>query len=170
MAFCSCGMLDAARAQPRAPRLPVKVNGKRVLTVDVHSHCYFRETINLMGDAADKVLPPVKGVPEHFTVIEQRLKEMDAMAIDMEMLSINPFWYRKDRDTAAAIVKVQNEKLAELCASHPERFAAFASLALQYPDLAVQHLEPPEKPPGLPGAAAGPTPLANASSHPPLHP
>ncbi len=114
IAFCSCGMLDAAHAQPKAPRLPVKINGKRVLTVDVHSHCYFREAINLMGDAADKVLPQVKGVPEHFIVIEQRLKEMDAMAIDMEVLSINPFWYGKDRDTAAQIVKVNNEKLARL--------------------------------------------------------
>ena len=63
IAFCSCGMLDAARAQPKAPRLPIKINGKRVQTVDVHAHCYFREAINLMGDAADKVLPPVKGVP-----------------------------------------------------------------------------------------------------------
>ena len=132
IAFCSCGMLDAAHAQPKAPRLPVKVNGKRVLTVDVHAHCYFREAINLMGDGADKVLPPVKGVPEHFIAIEQRLKEMDAMAIDMEVLSINPFWYGKDRDTAAQIVKVQNEKLAELCAARPERFAR-----LRFPDAAV---------------------------------
>src|ERR1700680_3462338 len=74
------------------------VPGKRVLTVDVHSHCFFHEALNLLGDAADKVLPAVKGVPEHFIVIEQRLKEMDAMAIDMEMLSINPYWYGKDRD------------------------------------------------------------------------
>ena len=50
----------------------------------------------------------------------------------MEVLSINPFWYRMDRDTAAKIVEVQNEKLADLCASHPERFAAFASLSLQF--------------------------------------
>src|SRR4030088_2492937 len=153
--FCSCGMLDAARAQPRASRLPVKVNGKRVMTVDVHSHCYFRETINLMGDAADKVFPPVKGVPEHFIVIEQRLKEMDAMAIDMEILSINPFWYRKDRDTAEAICKVNNEKLAELCASKPDRFGAFASLTLQHPDLAVAQLENAVKKLGLKGAAVG---------------
>src|SRR4030081_2217654 len=132
IAFCSCGMLDAAPPNRGAPALPVKVNGKRVMTVDVHSHCYFQETINLMGDAADKVLPPVKGVPEHFIVIEQRLKEMDAMAIDMEVLSVNPFWYGKDRDTAVEIVKVQNEKLAELCASRPERFSAFASLTLQF--------------------------------------
>src|SRR5436189_3501518 len=90
--FCSCAMAGAVHAEPRPPRLPVKIGGKRVLTVDVHSHCYFHEALNLMGDAAEKVLPPTKGVPEHFIVIEQRLKEMDAMAIDMEVLSINPFW------------------------------------------------------------------------------
>ena len=137
IAFCSCGMAGAARAQPGPARLPVKVAGKRVLTVDAHSHCYFHEALNLMGDAADKLLPPVKGVPEHFIVVEQRLKEMDAMAIDMEILSINPFWYGKDRDTAAEIVRVQNDKLAELCASKPQRFGAFASLTLQFPDLAT---------------------------------
>lgn len=170
IAFCSCGMLEAAHAQPRAPRLPVKINGKRVLTVDVHSHCYFREAINLMGDAADKVLPPVKGVPEHFIVIEQRLKEMDAMAVDMEVLSINPFWYGKDRDTAAAIVKLQNEKLAELCASKPERFGAFASLTLQYPDLAVQQLETAVKKQGLRGAAVGASVMGEDFSDPKFHP
>jgi len=170
IAFCSCGMLEAAHAQPKAPRLPVKVNGKRVLTVDVHAHCYFREAINLMGDGADKVLPPVKGVPEHFIVIEQRLKEMDAMAIDMEVLSINPFWYGKDRDTAAQIVKLQNEKLAELCAARPERFAAFASLTLQYPDLAVQQLETAVRKQGLRGAAIGASVLGEDFSDPKFHP
>ncbi len=170
IAFCSCGILDAARAQPKAPRLPVRIDGKRVLTVDVHSHCYFHEALNLMGDAADKVLPPVKGVPEHFIVVEQRLKEMDAMAIDMEILSINPFWYGKDRDTAAAIVKVQNEKLAELCASRPERFGAFASLTLQFPDLAVQQLETAIKKQGLRGAAVGASVLGEDFSDPKFHP
>jgi predicted TIM-barrel fold metal-dependent hydrolase len=170
IAFCGCGFGDAARAQPRAPRLPIKVGGKRVQTIDVHSHCYFHEALNLMGEAADKILPPVKGVPEHFIVIEQRLKEMDAMAIDMEMLSINPFWYGKDRDTAAAIVKVQNEKLAELCASRPERFGAFASLALQFPDLAVQQLETAIKKQGLRGAAIGASVLGEDFSDSKFHP
>ena len=170
IAFCSCGMLDAARAQPRAQRLPVKVDGKRVLTVDAHAHCYFHEAIDLMGDAADKVLPPVKGVPEHFIAIEQRLKEMDAMAIDMEVLSINPFWYGKDRDTAAAIVKVQNEKLAELCASRPDRFAAFASLTLQFPDLAIQQLETAVTQQGLRGAAIGGNVMGTDFSDEKFHP
>jgi aminocarboxymuconate-semialdehyde decarboxylase len=170
VAFCACGIPDEAHAQPKPPRLPVKVGGKRVMTVDVHSHCYFREAINLMGDAADKVLPPVKGVPEHFIVIEQRLKEMDAMAIDMEILSINPFWYGKDRDTAAAIVKLQNEKLTELCAALPERFGAFASLSLQFPDLAVQQLETAIKKQGLRGAAIGASVLGEDFSDPKFHP
>ena len=170
IAFCSCGMLDAVRAQPRASRLPVKVNGKRVRTVDAHTHCYFHEALNLLGDGADKILPPVKGVQEHFIVIEQRLKEMDAMAIDMEILSINPYWYSKDRDLAAAIIKVQNEKLAELCASRPDRFGAFASLALQFPDLAVQQLETAIKRQGLRGAAIGGSVLGENFSDPKFHP
>jgi aminocarboxymuconate-semialdehyde decarboxylase len=171
IAFCSCGMLDAVHAQqPGGQRLPVMVNGKRVKTIDVHSHCFFHDAVNLMGDEARGVMPPVKGAQEHFIVIEERLKGMDAMAIDMEVLSINPFWYRKDRDTAAQIVKVQNEKLAELCASRPNRFAAFASLALQYPDLAVQQLEDAMKKQGLRGAAIGGSVLGEDFSETKFHP
>lgn len=161
--FCSCGMIDAARAQSPTPawRLPVTVQGKRVRTIDTHAHCYFQEAIDLMGAEAKQVLPPVKGVPEHFinaadkTAVQQRLAAMDAMGIDMEVLSINPFWYRKDRETSAAIVKVHNARLAELCAAYPTRFAAFASLSLQFPDLAVQELEYAVKTQGLRGAAIG---------------
>lgn len=170
IAFCGCSFGDAAYAQPKPSRLPVKVGGKRVLTVDAHAHCYFHETINLMGHDAGKVLPAVKGVPEHFIVVEQRLKEMDAMAIDMEMLSINPFWYGKDRDTAEAIVKLQNEKLAELCASRPDRFGAFASLTLQFPDLAVQQLETAVRKQRLRGAAIGASVMGEDFSDPKFHP
>jgi aminocarboxymuconate-semialdehyde decarboxylase len=155
LVFCGCGIPMAAHAQSAPARLPVMVKGKRIKTVDVHAHCFFQAAIDLMGDDAKAVLPAVKGVPEHFIVVEQRLKEMDAMAIDMEVLSINPFWYRKDRDTAEAICKVNNEKLAELCASKPDRFGAFASLTLQHPDLAVTQLENAVKKLGLKGAAIG---------------
>src|SRR5262249_32497625 len=82
----------------------------------------------------------------------------------------NPFWYRKDRDTAAAIVKMNNEKLAELTASKPDRFAAFASLALQYPDLAVTQLEHAVKNLGLRGAAGGGRALSEDVAEPRFHP
>ena len=117
LVFCGCGLPIDAHAQKAPARLPVMVKGKRIKTIDVHAHCFFQQAIDLMGEDAKNVPPPVKGVKEHFIVVEQRLKEMDAMAIDMEMLSINPFWYRKERDVAEAICKINNEKLAELCAS-----------------------------------------------------
>jgi aminocarboxymuconate-semialdehyde decarboxylase len=161
--FCSCGLLDAAHAQqalnPHQPdggrRLPVAVNGKRVKTIDVHAHCNFHEIEPLLGADASILLPPVNGAKNAFIEIENRLKAMDAQAVDMEVLSVNPFWYGRDRDIAEKIVTIQNEKLAELCASKPDRFAAFASLTLQAPDLAVQQLETAIKKQGLKGAAIG---------------
>jgi aminocarboxymuconate-semialdehyde decarboxylase len=146
------------------------VNGKRVKTVDVHAHCHFHEAIALMGDEAAQVMPQVKGAKEHFIVIEERLKGMDAQGIDLEVLSINPYWYRKDRDTAAKIVALQNENLAELCAARPDRFAAFASLTLQYPDLAVQQLESAVRKLGLRGAAIGGSVSGEDFSDPKFHP
>jgi len=95
---------------------------------------------------------------------------MDAMGIDIEVLSINPFWYRKDRETAAEIVRINNEKLAELVASKPDRFAAFASLSLQYPDLAVTQLETAVKKLGLRGAAIGGSVAGEEFADPKFHP
>src|SRR5882757_6329146 len=170
--FCSCGMLDAAHArQPAAKRLPVMVRGKRVKTIDVHAHCLFPEAAALMGSEASSVIPPTLIVEKsRFLDVEERLKTMDAMAIDMEIMSINPFWYGKDRDTAAAIVKLQNEKLAEICAAHPDRLGAFASLTLQAPDLAVEELTIAMKKQGLRGAAIGGSvngvDFSNAKFHP----
>ncbi|MDH2382248.1 amidohydrolase family protein [Bradyrhizobium sp. CER78] len=154
--FCGCGFVHNANAQPSRQKLPVSVDGKRVKTIDIHAHCHFREAGALLGADAEKYqLPPVNGATEAFIEIDKRLAAMDAQAVDLEVLSINPFWYDRDRDLAGKIVKIQNERLAELCASKPERFAAFASLTLQAPDLAVQELETAVKKQGLKGAAIG---------------
>jgi aminocarboxymuconate-semialdehyde decarboxylase len=64
--FCSCGMLDAVHAQAGGRRLPVRVKGKRIKTIDVHSHCLFHESLALMGDEASNVIPKTKGAEEHF--------------------------------------------------------------------------------------------------------
>src|SRR5262249_41507253 len=169
--FCSCGLLDAARAQGTAPRaLPVTVNGKRVKTIDVHAHCLFHEALAVMGEQSRNARPQTKGSEHMFIAVEERLRQIDAMAIDMEVLSVNPFWYRQDRDKAAQIVKINNEKLAELCAAKPDRFAAFASLALQFPDLAVEQLETAVKKQGLRGAAIGGSLRGEGFSAPTFHP
>src|SRR3954471_21114682 len=170
--FCGCCLLEQAGAQAQEPRkLPVVVSGKRVRTIDVHSHCQIREAGALLGaDAAAAQLPPVNGAEEAFIEIDRRLAAMDAQAVDTEVLSINPFWYNRERDLAGQIVKIQNEKLAELCASKPDRFAAFASLTLQAPDLAVQELETAVKKQGLKGAAIGGVVNGLEFSDPKFHP
>lgn len=154
--FCSCGLIEAAHAQaPARYRLPVRIRGKRIRTVDTHAHCLFQQAIDVLGPGATVRNPTVKGQQEHFIVIEERLKAMDAMGIDMEVLSINPFWYDKPRDIAEKVCQINNEKLAELCAAKPDRFAAFASLTMQAPDLAVRQLETAMRKLGLKGAAIG---------------
>ena len=173
MSFCGCGLIDAARAQAPAQAratLPVAVNGKRVKTIDVHAHVLFHKSLDMIGNEASLARPQTKGGEDMFIAVEKRLKTMDAMAIDMEVLSVNPFWYRRDRDTAAEIVRINNESLAELCAAHSDRFAAFASLALQFPDLAVAQLETAVKKQGLRGAAIGGSVLGQSFSDAKFHP
>ena len=153
--FCGCGLLHGAQAEVRRD-LPVAVNGKRVRTIDVHAHCHFREAGALLGEEGTRLqISPINGAAETYIDTGQRLAAMDAQAVDMEILSINPFWYNRERELAAKIVKLQNEKLAEFCGANSERFAAFASLTLQAPDLAVRELETAVKKQGLKGAAIG---------------
>ena len=169
--FCGCGLVHNANAQQSRQKLPVTVDGKRIRTIDIHSHCHFREAGALLGADAGKLqLPPVNGAAEAFVEIDKRLAAMDSQAVDMEVLSINPYWYDRDRELAGKIVKIQNEKLAELCAAKPDRFAAFASLTLQAPDLAVQELETAVKKQGLKGAAIGGVVDGVEFSDPRFHP
>ena len=172
--FCSCGLLQSAHAQqPVRQKLPVMVAGKRVKSIDVHSHCVFREAMALQSAGVPRpqiAAAPVLGAQEAFLEINTRLAAMDSQAVDMEVLSINPIWYARDRELAGQVVKLQNEKLAELCASKPDRFAAFASLTLQAPDLAVQELETAIKKQGLKGAAIGGSVDGVAFSDPKFNP
>jgi predicted TIM-barrel fold metal-dependent hydrolase len=146
IAFTGCSVSPVQEAPAAGRRRQVVVSGRRVKTVDVHAHCVIPEAMTLMGMKFD---------PPALNMANDRLSVMDAQGIDVEALSINPTWYQLDRDRAAQVVKMQNEKLAELCAAHPDRFVAFASLALQFPDLAVRQLEEGVKKLGLRGAAIG---------------
>ncbi len=162
IAFTGCGLFNSetACAQPAARRRPVVIKGRRVKTIDVHAHCAIPEAMALLGQ---------KLSPASLVMAPERLKAMDAQGIDMEALSINPVWYQVERDLATQVVKIQNEKLAELCAAQPERFVAFASVALQYPDLAVDQLDVAVKKLGLRGAAVGSSVAGSDFSDPKFH-
>jgi aminocarboxymuconate-semialdehyde decarboxylase len=157
-------MRAASRAQT-SRRREVKVGGRRVKVIDVHAHCVIPEAYALLGLKVDDHRGP--GIGE---VGQRRISEMDAQGIDMEALSINPAWYRAERDVAEKVIKIQNEALAGFCAKYPDRFVAFASVALQFPDLAAQQLEEGVKKLGLRGAAVGASVAGDEFSDPKFHP
>ena len=184
LAFTECDVVAAARAKsaargkkrssssarhlkavPGGRRREVVVGGRRVKTIDVHAHCVIPEAYALLGLKVTDHRGP--GIDE---VGPRRLREMDAQGIDMEALSINPAWYRAERDVVTQVIKIQNEALAGFCEKYPDRFVAFASVALQFPDLAVEQLVEGMKNLGLRGAAVGASVAGAEFSDPRFHP
>ena len=160
--FIGCRLANSAWSQAPLQRREVVVNGKRVRTVDVHAHCHIAEANALMG---------LKVQPQSLAISSERIQAMDEQGIDIEALSINPiFWYKAEPDLAAQVVKLQNEKLAEICAAQPDRFVGLASVALQHPDLAADQLEYAVKQLGLRGALIGGSVNGEELSDPKFHP
>src|SRR5204862_4236988 len=164
IAFVECGLAGGSgSAQAQTRRREVVVSGRRVKTVDVHAHCSVPEAMALMGR---KVQPPTLLMSQP----ADRIRAMDEQGIDVEALSINPYWYKADRDVARDLIRIQNEKLAEVCAAQPDRFVAFAPVARQHPDLAAEQLEEGVKKYGLRGAGIGGSVDGLEISDPKFHP
>jgi aminocarboxymuconate-semialdehyde decarboxylase len=87
------------------------------------------------------------------TSLAERLRDMDAMGVDVQVLSPSPnqYYYWADVDLAKEIVRVQNEHVAATCATHPERFVGIGTIALQHSDLSVEQLTHAVKTLGLKG-------------------
>jgi aminocarboxymuconate-semialdehyde decarboxylase len=154
-------------AKPK--RREVVVNGKRVRTVDIHAHCVVPEAIGLMGLSLGG--PGLRTDLDMENAVDIRLGVMDQQGIDVEALSINPTWYKiDDRDKAAKIIDIQNEALAVACAANLDRFVAFASVAMQFPELAAAQLEEGVKKYGLRGAAIGGNVAGDEIADPKFHP
>jgi aminocarboxymuconate-semialdehyde decarboxylase len=162
--FVNCGLLDAAaiprQSGSKGKRREVIVGGRRALTVDVHAHCYV-DVQDLVKDHADSAA--ASGGPANFDTqilfpasVEARLRHMDEHGIDVQALSLAPAYnYWADRDLAGRIVGRQNQQIAALCASHPDRFVGLGGLALQHPDLAVEQMEHGLKELGMRGFEIG---------------
>jgi aminocarboxymuconate-semialdehyde decarboxylase len=167
LAFIPCAM-TAATAPPDTPkpqgrRREVAINGKRVKTIDIHAHC-------IVPAAAALIDHPLEAPGLLMADTSTRIAAMDAQGIDVEALSINPFWYRAERDVAAALIKKQNETLVEFCAANPDRFVAFATAALQHPDLAAEQVEYAVKTLGLRGVGVGGSVAGEELANPRFHP
>ena len=90
LAFIPCAMGSVApAAAPQPRRRETVINGRRIKTIDIHAHC-------IVPPAAAVINHPLEapGLLMHDT--STRIAAMDAQGIDVEALSINPYWYRAD--------------------------------------------------------------------------
>ena len=73
---------------------------------------------------------------------EKRLPEMDALGVDMHLLSLTaPGVQMFDADTATDLATLANDRLAEVCRKRPDRFAGLASFAPHSPKRAAKEME-----------------------------
>ena len=107
--FVSCGLERVAYGAQLPPaagkRREVSINGRRVLTVDVHAHCYSLDVWNLLKDRKESGL--MRNILDRqgkdFYLgqndIEDRIKQMDAVGMDVQALSPAPelhYWAERD--------------------------------------------------------------------------
>jgi aminocarboxymuconate-semialdehyde decarboxylase len=155
-------VIAGSQTTPSGRRRQVTVGGRRVKTIDVHSHCVVPGAMELMGQATGNNPALIVGT--------DRLRQMDEQGIDVEALSINPTWYSAEPDVARKLIAFQNEKLAEFCRTHTDRFVGFATVALQHPELAADQLEEGVKKLGLRGVSVGASVNGEELASPRFHP
>jgi aminocarboxymuconate-semialdehyde decarboxylase len=135
--------------------------GKR-LVVDLHCHALCLDVERLVAGRSEKAAEPelqrrAQGEPSmthnanvmlprampKLTTVALRLRDMDVMGVDVQVLSPSPsqYYYWADEALAREVVRVQNEHIAALVDSHPRRLVGLGTVALQHPALAVEQLE-----------------------------
>lgn len=127
-------------------------------TIDTHTHILTQETAALLTKEGAKVTiaPDADGANATLDVmgtayrpfprggydIAQRLRDMDATHVDMQVLSATPQTYLYNIEPARAVVTaaIQNDQMAKHVAANPHRFAAIGTLPMQAPDKAADEL------------------------------
>ncbi len=165
MALLSAGLSApglTAFAQSAANR---RSDGYRV--IDIHAHCVVPDVAPLLEGTAFSEVPFIGWQ----TLSGKRIADMDARGIDIQVLSINRYWwYRADEALADEIVHLHDKALADWCTKHPARFAALSSVAVQFPELAAEQLERGVREYGLRGASVGGSVLGEPLSSPRFDP
>lgn len=153
----TCAPRDAAAT--RSTGRKVVKRGKKSLAVDLHCHVHTPAADEIAKQTAVPAADPLARfgsqrtadrqkqlrheLDRKLTSIEQRLADMDRMGIDVQAISTSPsqYYYRLEPDLGRQTSRVINERLAEIVASHPDRFVALGTVPMQAPELAVQELE-----------------------------
>jgi aminocarboxymuconate-semialdehyde decarboxylase len=128
------------------------------LVADVHAHVSVPEAVALANEHLDPANDPrlrfsdtrtnaynrlqAEHIGTKLTDPSERLADMDAMGIDVQLLSIAPpqYYYQAEPDLGAQLSRVQNDRIAELASTAPDRLVPMGTLPLQAPAEAQREL------------------------------
>ena len=87
----------------------------------------------------------------------ERVASMDAIGVDVHMLSLSPsmIWYTTPAADARLLATETNDDIADVVAQYPDRFRGLAFLPLQDPQASVNELERCVRDLGFDGAIVG---------------
>jgi aminocarboxymuconate-semialdehyde decarboxylase len=130
------------------------------LRIDVHCHIIpqaFWRAVSSGGDWHGATLDTVDGSefidtrdrragpvePNWKLSLEERLKLMDGIGIDVQVLSTPPYFFNYHLPTELALASSRdlNDEIAQAIQAHPDRFSGLATVPLQDVSAAVTELE-----------------------------
>jgi predicted TIM-barrel fold metal-dependent hydrolase len=114
----------------------------RTVTLEEHFTTpeFVKATTHLQSGSRSSFVEVVRG--KLLDLGEGRIADMDAAGIDVQVLSlVNSGMDKLEHATATALVRDANDQLAAAVRKHPDRFSAFAALALQDPKAAATEFE-----------------------------
>lgn len=89
--------------------------------------------------------------------LSERLEEMDALGVDMQVVSptVDFYQYANEVDATRAIARDCNDEMAEMAQQHPDRFAGLGTVPLQHVPSATTELTRAVRELGLKGVMIG---------------
>jgi aminocarboxymuconate-semialdehyde decarboxylase len=141
--------------------------------VDVHAHVFTPEAEAIAGQWTDAAAAAMaryttdatsqvnraqrERVRGKLTSVSERLADLDAMGIDVAVLSPAPpqYHYGIPPDAGREVARLVNDRIAATVAERPDRFVGLGTVPLQAPDLAVTELDRLVRTLGLRGVEIG---------------
>jgi aminocarboxymuconate-semialdehyde decarboxylase len=147
-ALCGCGFSRT--------RFSLVQGASKPYTVDFHAHAFVGDDWPLLRNRPEaRNLETFMKAPyfESLVNVEARIVEMDREGVDVQAVSlyVGQYHYWAERELSADVVRIQNQKLAEMCARHPKRLVGLGAVSLHIPELAAEQVAEAVKLHGFPG-------------------